>query len=92
MNGGKRNKCKKAQYKDLKINWRDIISRVRIDKKCSEAELVSIQRACISIGINPIIKNHPFIGNIVPPAGIKDVEFELFDIDDMLGTNSITIA
>lgn len=91
-NGGKRNRCKKAQYKDLKINWSNIISRVRIDKKCSEAELVSIQRACISIGINPIIKNHPFIGNIVPPAGIKDVEFELFDIDDMPGASSITIV
>ncbi len=92
MNGGRRNKCKKAQYQDMKIDWSRVITKVRIDKKCSDAELVSIQRACISIGINPVIKNYTFIGNIVPPAGIKDVEFERFDIDDMPGTSSITIA
>lgn len=92
MNGGKRNKCKKAQYQDMIINWSSVITKVRIDKKCSDAELVSIQRACISIGINPVIKNYTFIGNIVPPTGIKDVEFERFDIDDMPGTSSITIA
>lgn len=92
MNGGKRNKYKKAQHQDLKINWRDVISKVRIDKKCSDAELVSIQRACISVGINPVIKNYTFIGNTIPTNGLKDVEFERFDIDDMPGTNSITIA
>ena len=92
MNGGKRNKCKKAQHLDLKIKWSDVISKVRIDKKCSDAELVSIQRACISVGINPVIKNYTFIGNTIPPNGLKEVEFERFDIDDMPGTSSITIA
>ena len=92
MSGGRRNKCKKAQYKDMKINWSNVITKVRIDKKCSDAELVSIQRACISVGINPIIKNYTFIGNIVPPSGFKDVEFERFDIDDMPGNSSITIT
>ena len=91
-NGGTRNNCKKAQYRDLKIKWSDIISKVRIDKNCSDAELVSIQRACISVGINPIIKNYTFIGNIVPPKGIKNIEFERFNIDDMPGTSKITIA
>ncbi len=92
MNGGKRNKCKKAQSLDLSINWSSVISRVRVDKNCSDAELVSIQRACFYVGINPVIKNYTFVGNIVPPAGLKDVEFERFDIDDMPGTSSITIA
>lgn len=92
MNGGKRNKCKKAQHQDLIIKWSDVISKVRIDKKCSDAELVSIQKACISVGINPIIKNYTFIGNTILPKGLKDVEFERFDIDDMPGTSSITIA
>ena len=91
-NGGKRNKCKKAQHQDIKINWRDVISKVRIDKKCSDAELVSIQRACISVGINPVIKNYTFIGSITSPNGLKDVEFERYDVDDMPGTSSITIA
>ena len=76
----------------LKINWSDVISKVRIDKKCSDAELVSIQRACISVGINPVIKNYAFIGNIIPPNGLKDIEFERYDIDDMPGTSCITIA
>lgn len=92
MNGGKRNKCKKAQHEDLKIKWGDVITKVRIDKKCSDAELVSIQRACISAGINPVIKNYTFIGNIILPDGLKDVEFERYDIDDMPGTSSITIV
>lgn len=92
MNGGERNKCKKAQHQDLKINWSDVISKVRIDKMCSDAELASIQRACISVGINPVIKNYAFIGNVMPPNGLKDVEFERYDIDDMPGTSGITIA
>lgn len=92
MNNGKRNKSKKALYQDINIDWSNVIIKVRIDKKCSDAELVSVQRACISIGINPIIKNYTFIGNIVPPVGIKDVEFERFDIDDMPGSSIITIA
>ena len=92
-NGGKRNKHKKAQYQDLKIDWSKVISKVRIDKKCSDAELVSIQRACLSVGINPVIKNYTFIGNIVNPlANVKNVDFERFDIDDMPGASSITIT
>lgn len=89
---GKRNKCKKAQHQDLKIKWCDIITKVRIDKKCSDAELLSIQRACFSVGINPIIKNYTFIRNKKPSNGLKEVEFERYDIDDMPGTSSITIA
>lgn len=52
-NSGKRNNCKKAQHQDLKIDWKDVISKVRIDKNCSDADLVWKQRACISVGINP---------------------------------------
>lgn len=59
-------------------------------KKCTPAELVSIQRACFSVGINPVIKGYSFIGGMVPPAGLKNVEFERFDIDDMPGTSVIT--
>jgi hypothetical protein len=91
-NGGNRNKSKKAQHKDIQIDWSNVISKVRVDKKCSDAELVSIQRACFSVGINPIIKQYSFIGSIVPPPGLKDVEFERFDIDEMPGAKSVTIA
>ena len=90
-NAGKRNGCKKADYRDLPIQWKNVISKVRVDKNCSHAELISIQRACFSVGINPVIKNYSFIGKVVPPVGLKDVEFERFDIDDMPGTSVITI-
>lgn len=88
---GKRNGCKKAEYRDLQMQWKDVITRVRVDKKCTPAELVSIQRACFSVGINPVIKGYSFIGGMVPPAGLKNVDFEIFDIDDMPGTSVITI-
>ena len=90
-NAGKRNGFKKAKYHDLQIQWKDVITRVRVDKKCTSAELVSIQRACFSVGINPVIKGYSFIGGMVPPAGLKNVDFERFDIDDMPGTSVITI-
>lgn len=90
-NAGKRNGCKKAKYHDLQIQWKDVITRVRVDKKCTSAELVSIQRACFSVGINPVIKGYSFIGGMAPPAGLKNVDFERFDIDDMPGTSVITI-
>lgn len=89
---GRRNKFKKAEHQDIDIDWSLVISKVRIDKKCSDAELASIQSACFSVGINPIINNYTFIGNKVPPTGSINVEFERFDIDDMPGSSSITIA
>lgn len=88
---GNRNRCKKADFRDLPIQWKDVITKVRVDKNCSPAELVSIQRACFSVGINPIIKNYSFIGGVMSPVGLKDIEFEGFDIDDMPGTSVITI-
>lgn len=91
-NGMRRNKGKKAQFMDINIDWKNIITRMRVDKKCSDAELASIQRACFTIGINPVIKNYKFIGTVPIPSGLKDVEFEKFDIDEMPGTSSITIA
>lgn len=94
LKGGKRNTCKKAQSKDIKINWDTVITKVRVDKKCSDAELASIREACLFVGINPIIKNYTFIDNARNIAGLKlkDVEFERYDIDDMPGANRITIT
>lgn len=88
---GKRNHTKNAKSKDVPIDWRKIVEKVRVDKQCTDAELVSIQSACFSVGINPIIKKYSFIGSITPPPGCKDVEFERYDIDDMPGKKSISI-
>lgn len=89
--GGSRNKNRKAKSLDINIDWPKVINRVRIDKKCTDAELAALQQACFFVGINPIIKNYSFIGNNPIPPGMKDVEFEKFDIDDMPGARSITI-
>lgn len=88
----KRNISKKAQYKDIKIKWDKIIQSARIDSKCSDAELASIQKACLSIGISPIITNYNFIGNTKIPPKSKKIPFEKFDIDKMPGRPRIIIS
>lgn len=91
-NAGKRNRGKNTEHKDIKIEWDKIVIKVRVDKKCSDAELASIRQACFSAGINPIIKNYTFIDQSQVPEGLKDIEFERFDIDEMPGTSIITIS
>lgn len=41
--------------------------------------------------INPVIKGYSFIGGMVPPTGLKNVDFERFDIDEMPWTSVLTI-
>ena len=40
---------------------------------------------------NPVIKNYQFIKGVKLPVGLKDIEFETFDIDEMPGISVITI-
>lgn len=87
----KRNNRKKASHIDIKIDWRNVISKVRIDKRCSDGEMKSVQQACYTVGINPVIKGYTFIEGNTPIIGLKNIEFERFDIDDMPGNGRITI-
>lgn len=80
-----------SQSKDLAIDWSKVIRKVRIDEACTDAELISIQQACFSAGINPVINHYSFICNIPKPANCVDVEFELYNIDAMPGKSRITI-
>lgn len=80
-----------SQSIDLAIDWSKVIRKVRIDKDCTDAELISVQQACFSVGINPVIEGYAFIGNIHKPANCVDKEIERFDIDAMLGNSRITI-
>lgn len=80
-----------SRYKDLAIDWSKVIRKVRIDKTCTDAELISIQQACFSVGINPVVNGYNFIGGILKPANCVDIEFERFDIDAMPGSSRITI-
>lgn len=86
---GKRNISSKASNVDFNIKWKSVIKKIRIDKNCSEAELIAVQRACFSVGINLIGYN--FIAPIKPPIHCKNVEIELFDINEMTGKSRITI-
>lgn len=83
-----RSTCKS---KDLAIDWSKVIRKVRIDKDCTDAELISVQQACFSAGINPVIHDYTFIGNIPKPPDSIDIDFERFDIDAMPGSSRITI-
>lgn len=76
---------------DLHIEWNNVIKKVRIDHSCSDAELVAIQQACFSAGINPVIKGYTFISNMPKPQKCVDIEFVRFDIDAMPGSQKIVI-
>lgn len=76
---------------DLAIDWSKVIRKARLDEACTDAELISIQQACFSAGINPIIDHYTFICNVPKPANCVDIEFELYDIDAMPGNSRITI-
>lgn len=80
-----------SQSKDLAIDWSKVIRKARIDEACTDAELISIQQACFSAGINPVINHYSFICNIPKPANCVYVEFELYNIDAMPGKSRITI-
>lgn len=51
----------------------------------------SIQQACFSAVINPVIHDYTFISNISKPSDSVDIDFERFDIDAMPGSSRITI-
>lgn len=88
----KRNIFKNAVHEDIKIDWKKIIKRVRVDKNCTPAELVSIKQACFEVGVEPVFHGFDFIpGNSTPPPGAKKVVFSAFNIDDMPGSSKIII-
>lgn len=80
-----------AKFIDIPIDWKSLIVRGRIDKKCSLAELTSIEQACIYAGINPVIKDHQSILNTLPLQNAIDIEFEKFNIDEMPDTQIVKI-
>lgn len=86
-----RNKRKKALPLDIQVDWKKVIKSARIDKNCSAGELKAVQQACFTVGIDPVFKPSPLKGGINSPAGSVQISFESFDIDDMPGTNGITI-
>lgn len=87
-----RNQHKRAQYKDIELNWSQIIKEVRFDKNCSEAERLSLISACLYAGINPQLENTETVISRVPrKVKVTNIKLKKFDIDDMPGTKRIII-
>ena len=78
-----RNRHKKASVIKLPVLWKNVIRRVRIDKSCSEAEIISIRQACFYAGINPVFKNCLYSNPLSPDSSHIKIDFELFCIDDI---------
>jgi len=82
----------KPFHRDLEMDWKDVIKRIRVDKNCSDSELVALRYSCWNCGINPVIKGRVLPGGIPASAlGMKHVDVVLFNIDDMPGRKSIEI-
>lgn len=90
-NGEREIEQNKATFIDIPIEWDKIIKSVRVDKKCSQAELISIIQDCHYANINPIFKVSPVKASIPAIEHGSDIPFDLYDIDEMPDNRQITI-
>lgn len=88
---GQRSSGKKSMHKDLEIDWSGVIKSIRIDKACSDSELLSFKQACLFAKINPIIKGYSFTVQIPISNNYPQIPTERFSIDDMPGRQRIII-
>ena len=80
-------------HKDLKMRWDDVIKSIRVDKNCSDSELIALRYSCWSCGIDPVFKGRALPGTTPTWASsLKPVDVILFNIDDMPGRKSIEIG
>lgn len=90
--GGERSiSSDKAQTVDISVNWGKLLNKVRIDKKCTQAELAAIIQACHYAGINPKFSKEPIDFVIPSISNGQEILFELYDIDELPDSKSITI-
>lgn len=88
---GERHGHKKAEYRDIDVEWRSLIKEVRVDKKCTDAELMALQCACHYAGISPVISKYNFPVELDKQENLEEVKFIRFDIDSMPSAKVITI-
>lgn len=69
----------------VKVNWKDIIEEILIDKKCSKAELETIKFVCKQAGINIHDPNKR------GPKKADEIWMKTFNVDEMEGKKKITI-
>lgn len=84
-----RNKnARKADKLFVKVPWANLIKEIRIDKKCSESEILALRAVCEDKGIELTEKTFK-PRTIIKP--VMKIPVELFDIDRMPGKRKITI-
>lgn len=80
-------------YRELQMRWNEVIKSIRVDKNCSDSELIALRYSCWSCGIDPVIKGRTLPGTTPTwVSSSKPVEVILFNIDDMPGRKSIEIG
>jgi hypothetical protein len=90
---------KEARGADLKLDWSQVINKVRIDENCSAAELLSLHNACLKAGIWADFQNFQTqtlaavraAQSGAPQAGLRRILFEAFNINAMPGNSHIII-
>lgn len=83
-----------AEAKDITIEWHKVIKNVRVDKKCSFAELIALIQACHIAKINPVFSKTSGIKIPSFPQKYKEnsICFELYDIDELPEPDSSPIT
>lgn len=85
----------KGDHYDIRISWKDVINKIRIDKNCPEAELQSLYLNLIINGIKLEFKKKcPFATPSLDKRSLSktiSVPAELFNVDEMSGDARIDI-
>ena len=83
-----------AESKDITIEWHKVIKCVRVDKRCSFAELIALIQACNIAKIHPVFSKTSGVEIPVFPQMDKDsqIEFKLYNIDDLPESDSSPIT
>ncbi|MBR3652687.1 MAG: hypothetical protein IKN60_01890 [Bacteroidales bacterium] len=77
---------------DFDFAWKDVVKSIRIDSSCSDSELYAFRHSCWAAGIDPIIAGKTLRGTYLGnPLTLRQVDVELFDIDEMHLGGTITI-
>lgn len=76
---------------DIEIKWEKIIKSIRIDRNCSNAELIAMRYSCWHRNIDLSIKNRTLPMPAEDTEGMRKVEATLYDIDEMPGATQVKV-
>ena len=74
------------EVEDLPMEWKNVISMIRIDKNCTDSELIALRYSCWRRGIRLVFSERNLPGEEPQEiTALEPIEAELFDIDAMPG-------